>query len=107
MNTNDNGFNRIDVALTKLRARRKRYESCSRRRGRGQSTSPAPWKASYSSPHPFPSDDRTPTARRSLRIRRHWTRVERCSATKSPKFNQTECRMVDELVIFPLNRGAA
>jgi len=42
MNNNDNGFNRFDVVLTKLRARRKRYESCSHRRGRGQSTSPAP-----------------------------------------------------------------
>lgn len=90
MNNNDNGFNHFDVALTKLRARRKRYESCSRRRGRGQSTSPAHQTASYSSSHPFPSDGRTPTARPSLRIRRHWTRVERCSATKSPNINQIE-----------------
>jgi len=94
MNNNDNGFNRFDVALTKLRARRERYESCSRRRGRGQSTSPAPQTASYSSQRPFPSDGRTPTARPSLRIHRHWTRVERCSVAKSPNFNQTEWPMV-------------
>jgi len=91
MNNNDNGF---DVTLTKLRARRKRYESCSRRHGRGQSTSPAPWSASYSNPRLFPSDDRTPTGRQSLRIHRHWNPVERCSAAKSPNFNQTECRIV-------------
>lgn len=82
------------MTLTKLRARRKHYESCSRRRGHDQSTSPAPWSTSYSSPRLFPSDGRTPTTRQSLRIRRHWTLVERYSAAKSPNFNQIEYQIV-------------